>query len=161
MRRRVLEDCHLFSFAKLRPANESLPLESDTNILLSQRHAIHGLPRSDSTSLVLVLGESQTLATRHNTHFLEAREALEDSCESLLAIVFWQLAKQQNLVGWKVLVLVRAAWARLRSLCRPLGERLCCGAFRWLGLCFRGFDGLLAFWSNVSICCTAERAVLR
>lgn len=134
-----------------------LALERDSDGVVAQRHASRGLFGTDGPILCLVLNESNALATRHGTHFLEARKAREDCCECVDAVVFGHLSDEQNLVGGQVFVghnscsrtrcsfEARSAcclWCAL-SGCVGLG-RSWCRSFEVLGR-FGCFESLLAF----------------
>lgn len=72
--------------------------------LVAHGHARRSLLGADCSSLGLVFDESNSLATGHQSDFLESFEPAKDSRQTFLCCVVRQFPQEQNLVGWEVLV---------------------------------------------------------
>lgn len=136
-----------------------LPLEgnADRLPLLSHRHARGSFLRTDRTGLALVLDKGNPLATRHQTHLLEALEAAKHGREALLVGGVGQVTQEENLVGREILVgddsrggtaggLETGAFGGFGGASSVGGAR---GSLELL-LGFKSFVGLFALWFELA-----------
>lgn len=82
----------------------SLALVCDLDRLFSKAHACSVLLCGNGTLLCLVLDESNTPTTRHQSDLAETLEASENAGQSLDVVVLGKILNEQNLVGREELV---------------------------------------------------------
>jgi len=126
-----------------------LALESDLERAVPQSHIGSSLLGSNGAILVLILDESDTLASSDHANFLKARKSRKDGRQFVLTVAIGNTAQEYDLVGRQVFV-----WDDARTSTSSALETSTTSGFDGLALCFLfQWSRSGAFGRLCSLCC--------